>query len=87
MTKLEIGKLRSTMLPTRRMRLNCLALAQGAKKALKRVNGALLKPRWGAFWEISSTETEKSSVFRGQEALSPEVSLPKWRAHRPQAKK
>ena len=32
-------------------------------------------------------EIEKSNVFRGQEALLPEVSLPKWRAHRPQAKK
>ena len=34
MTNLEIGKLRNTILPTRRMRLNCLALAQGAKKGL-----------------------------------------------------
>ena len=31
------------------MRLNCLALAQGAKKALKQVNGVLLEPLRGAF--------------------------------------
>ena len=43
-----IGKLRSTILPSRRMRLNCLALAPGAKKALRRVNGVLLKPQRGA---------------------------------------
>ena len=87
MTKFEIGKLRSTMLPTRRMRLNCLVLAQGAKKGLKQVNGVLLKPRRGAFGKSVRRKLKKSSVFRGQEALSPEVSLPKWRAHRPQAKK
>ena len=59
MTKLEIGKLRSTMLPTRRMRLNCLVLAQEAKKALKRVNGVLLKPRRGAFRKSVRRELKK----------------------------
>ena len=39
------------------------------------------------FWEIRSTKIGKRVVFQGQGALSPEVSLPKWRAHRPQAKK
>ena len=32
-------------------------------------------------------DIEKSSVFPEQEALFPEVSLPKWRALKPQAKK
>ena len=65
-------------MPSRRMRLNCLALAQGAKKALKRVNGVLLKPQRGAFGK-SVRRKLKSGVFRGQEALFPEVSLPKAR--------
>ena len=68
------------------MRLNCLALAQGAEKGLKQVNGALLKPRRGAFGK-SVRRKLKKGVFFGEEAFFPEVSLPKWRAHRPQAKK
>ena len=36
---------------------------------------------------IRSTKIEKSSVFRRREALFPEVSLPKWRALKPQGKK
>ena len=85
-TTLGIGKLRITILPSRRMRLHCLALAQGAKKALKQVNGKLLKPQRGAFGK-SVRRKLKSCVFRGQEALFPEVSLPKWRVLRPEAKK
>ena len=86
-TKLGIGKLRSTILPCCRMRLHSLALAQGAKKAVQTTKGGTFEATEGGFWEIRSTKIEKSSVFRGQEALFPEVSLPKWRAHRPQAKK
>ena len=74
MTKLEIGKLRSTMLPTRRMRLNCLVLAQGAKKALKRVNGVLLKPRRGAF-EKSVRRKLKKVMFFGDRKHFPRRSV------------
>ncbi len=48
-----------TLLTTRRMRLNCLALAQGAKKALKHVNGVLLDPRRGAFGKSVRRNLEK----------------------------
>ena len=68
-------------MPSGRMRLHSLALAQGGKKALKQVNGVLWKPRTGAFGKSVRRKFLKSSVFRGQEALCPEVSLPKWRAH------
>ena len=74
MTKLEIGKLRSTMLPTRRMRLNCLVLAQGAKKGLKQVNGVLLKPRRGAF-EKSVRRKLKKVVFFGDRKHFPRRSV------------
>ena len=63
MTKLEIGKLRSTMLPTRRMRLNCLVLAQGTEKGLKQVNGVLLKPRRGAFGKSVRRKLKKVLFF------------------------
>ena len=62
MTELEIGKLRSKMLPIRRMRFNYLVLARGAKKTLKRVNGVFLKPRRGAF-EKSIRQKLKKVVF------------------------
>ena len=74
MTKLEIGKLRSTMLPTHRMRLNCLVLAQGAKKGLKQVNGVLLKPRRGAF-EKSVRRKLKKVVFFGDRKHFPRRSV------------
>ena len=77
-TKLGIGKLRSTILPSRRRQRHYLALAQGAKKALKHVSGVLLKPQRGAFGK-SVRRKLKSCVLRGQEALFPEVSLPKAR--------
>ena len=64
MTKLGVGKLRSTILPSRRMRLNCLALAQGAKKALKRVNGVLLKPQRGAFGKSVRRELQTVVFFK-----------------------
>ena len=64
MTWLEIGKLRSTMLPIHRMRLNCLVLARGAKKGLKQVNGVLLKPRRGAFEKSVRRKLKKVVFFR-----------------------
>ena len=64
MTKLGIGKLKSTVLTSRRSQRHALALAQGAEKGPKHVNGVLLKPRRGAFWEIRSTKIEKSNAFR-----------------------
>jgi hypothetical protein len=45
------------------MRLNCLALAQGAKKALKRVNGVLLKPQRGAFGKSVRRKLKKVVFF------------------------
>ena len=69
------------------MRLNCLALAQGAKKPLKHVNGVLLDSRRGAFGKSVRRKLKKNNVFKGQEALFPEVSLAKWRALGPEAKK
>ena len=74
MTKLEIGKLRNTMLPIRRMRLNCLVLAQRAKKGLKQVNGVLLKPRRGAF-EKSVRRKLKKVVFFGDRKHFPRRSV------------
>ena len=74
MTKLEIGKLTSTILPSRRMRLNCLALAQRAKKALKRVNGVLLNPRRGAFGK-SVRRKFKKVVFFGDRKHFPRRSV------------
>ena len=41
-TKLEIGKLGSTVLTSRHKQRHYLALAQKAKRGLKRVNGVLL---------------------------------------------
>ena len=69
-TKLEIGKLRNTILPTHRMRLNCLVLAQGAKKGFKQVTGVLLKPRRGAF-EKSVRRKLKKVVFSGTGSTFP----------------
>ena len=46
-TKLGIGKLRSTLVTTRRGQRHPLAQAQGAKKSLKQVSGVLLKPQRG----------------------------------------
>jgi hypothetical protein len=86
MTKLGIGKLTSTILTSRRSQRHSLALTRGAEKSLKRANG-YFEATEGGFWEIRSTKIEKNSVFLGQEALFPEVSLPKWRALKPQAKK
>ena len=43
------GKLRGTILTSRHRQRHYLALAQEAKKALKQVNGVLLKPQRGAF--------------------------------------
>ena len=85
-TKLGIGKLRGTILTSRRSQRHSLALARGAKKGLKQVNGVLLKPRRGAFAKSVRRKLKKKGVFRGQETLFPEVSLPKWRALRPEAK-
>ena len=62
-TKLGIGKLRGTILPSRRMRLHSPALAQGAKKALKRVNGVLLKPRRGGFGKSVRRKLKKVVFF------------------------
>ena len=45
------------------MRLNCLALAQGARKALKRVNGVLLKPQRGAFGKSVRRKLKKVMFF------------------------
>ena len=45
------------------MRLNCLALAQGAKKALKHVNGVLLKPPGGAFGKSVRRKLKKIVFF------------------------
>ena len=45
------------------MRLNCLALAQGAKMALKSVNGVLLKPQRGAFGKSVQRKLEKVLFF------------------------
>ena len=42
-TELGIGKLRSTILPSRHKQRHYLALAQEAKRRLKQVNGVLLK--------------------------------------------
>ena len=64
MTRLDIGKLRNTIWPTHRMRLNCLVLAQGAKKGLKQVNGVLLKPRRGAFEKSVRRKLKKVVFFR-----------------------
>ena len=64
LSKLEIGKLRNTICPTHRMRLNCLVLAQGAKKGLKQVNGVLLKPRRGAFEKSIRRKLKKVMFFR-----------------------
>ena len=84
MIKLGIVSLRCTVWASRHNQRHSLALTQGTEKGRKR---STFEATEGGFWEIRSTKIEKSSVFRGQEALSPEVSLPKWRAHRPQAKK
>ena len=46
------------------MRLNCLVLAQGAKKGLKQVNGVLLKPRRGAFEKSVRRKLKKVVFFR-----------------------
>ncbi len=59
----------------------------GGEKGASTCKRGTFEATEGGFWEIRSTKIEKSCVFRGQEALFPEVSLPKWRAHRPQAKK
>ena len=45
------------------MRLNCLALAQGAEKGIKQVNGALLKPRRGAFGKSVRRKLETVVFF------------------------
>ena len=45
------------------MRLNCLALAQGAKKELKRVNGVLLKPQRRAFGKSVRRKLKKVVFF------------------------
>ena len=45
------------------MRLNCLALAQGAEKGLKQVNGVLLKPRRGAFGKSVRRKLKKVLFF------------------------
>ena len=50
-------------MPSRRMRLSCLALAQGAEKALKRVNGVLLKPRRGGFGKSVRRKLQKVVFF------------------------
>ena len=74
MIKFEIGKLRNTIWPTHRMRLNCLVLAQGAKKGLKQVNGVLLKPRRGAFEKSVRRKFEKV-VFFGDRNQFPRRSV------------
>ena len=56
------------------MRLNCLVLAQGAKKGLKQVNGVLLKPRRGAF-EKSVRRKLKKVVFFGDRKHFPRRSV------------
>jgi len=86
MTELGIGKLTSTILTSLRSQRHSLALTQGTEKGLKQVNGVLLKPRRGAFG-TSVRRKLKKVVFPKQEALFPEVSLPEWRALKPQAKK
>ena len=45
------------------MRLSCLALAQGAKKTLTRVNRVLLDPRRGAFGKSVRRNLEKVMFF------------------------
>jgi hypothetical protein len=49
--ELEIARLRSPILTGRHKQCDYLALAQMAKKALKRVNGVLFQARRGAFWK------------------------------------
>ena len=70
MTKLEIGKLRSTILPSRRRRRHYLALAREAKKALKRVNGVLLKPQRGAFGKSVRRKLKKVVFFGDRKHFS-----------------
>ena len=86
MARLGIGRLRNTVLTSRHNQRHSLALTQGAEKGLKQVNGVLLKPRRGAFGK-SVRRKLKKWCFSKTGSTFPEVSLPEWRALRPQAKK
>ena len=61
--KLGIGKLRSTILPNRRKQRRYQAVARGAEKALKQVNGVLLKPQRGAFGKSVRRKLKKVVFF------------------------
>ena len=74
MTKLEIGKLRSTILTSRRSQRHSLALAQGTKKELKHIHGVLLQPRRGAFGK-SVRRKLKKVVFFGDRKHFPRRSV------------
>ena len=78
--------LRSPILTGRHEQRDYLALAQMAKRALKQVNGVLLQPRRGTFGK-SVDGNWKKYCFSKTGSTFPEVSLPKWRALKPQAKK
>ena len=69
-TKLGIGKLGGTILPSRRMRLHPPALAQGAKKAFKHVNGVLLKSRRGGFGKSVRRKLKKVVFFGDRKHFS-----------------
>ena len=86
MPKLGIGKLTSPIMTSLRSQRHSLALIQEAEKGLKQVNGVLLKPRRGAFGKSVRRKLKKYCFSRTGSAF-PEVSLPEWRALRPQAKK
>ena len=64
MIKFGIGSLRSTVLTSRRSQRHSLALAQGAEKGLKHVNGVLLKPRRGAFGTSVRRKLKKVVFFQ-----------------------
>ena len=64
MTKLGIGKLGSTLVTIRRNQRHSLALAQGAEKGLKQVNGVLLQPQRGAFGKSVRRKLKKIMFFK-----------------------
>ena len=62
-TELGIGKLRSTVLTSRRSQRHSLALARGAVKGLTHVNGVLLEPQRGAFGKSVRRKLKKVVFF------------------------